>query len=89
MPTSESSAPAPKMRKRGRPAHQHPKTLQFNIRMSQQRRQELDEMCRLGGRPLSYQIEHLISLAKLLIDFCDGNDNLKVVQEQLSKLKSK
>ncbi len=88
MATTEISSAIPKTRKRGRPAHQHPKTLQFNIRMSEQRREELDQMCRLGGRPLSYQIEHLIALAKLLIDFCDGNDNLKVVQEHLSKLKA-
>lgn len=60
------------------------KTLQFNIRMSEEQRAELKEMCQRRGRPLSFQVEHLISLAKLLIEFCDGNDDLKIVEERLA-----
>lgn len=63
------------------------KTLQFNIRMSEEQRAELEEMCRRRGRPLSYQVEHLIALAKLVIEFCDGNDDLEVVQERLAQAK--
>jgi hypothetical protein len=60
------------------------KTLQFNIRMSEEQRAELEEMCRRRGRPLSFQVEHLIALAKLLIEFCDGNDDLKIAEERLA-----
>ena len=41
------------------------KNLRFNIRMSDEQRAELEEMCRRRGRPLSFQVEHLIALAKL------------------------
>ena len=63
------------------------KTLQFNIRMSEEQRAELEEMCRRRGRPLSYQVEHLILLAKLALEFSDGNDDLDVVRERLSQAK--
>jgi len=63
------------------------KTLQYNIRMSEEQRAELEAMCRRRGRPLSFQMEHLISLAKLLIDFCDGNDDLESAQERLATAK--
>jgi len=63
------------------------KTLQYNIRMSEEQRAELEEMCRRRGRPLSFQVEHLIALAKLLIDFCDGNDDLKIAEERLAAAK--
>ena len=65
------------------------KTLQFNIRMSEEQRAELEEMCRRRGRPLSYQVEHLIALAKLLIEFCDGNDDLEIARERLNQVKKK
>ena len=55
--------------------------------MSEEQRAELEEMCRRRGRPLSYQVEHLIALAKLVIEFCDGNDDLEVVQERLAQAK--
>jgi hypothetical protein len=58
------------------------KTRQFNIRMSEEQRTELEEMCERRGRPLSFQVEHLIALAKLPIDFCDGNDDLKNTTER-------
>jgi len=51
--------------------------------MSDEQRAELEEMCRRRGRPLSFQIEHLISLAKLVIEFCDGNDDLEIARERL------
>jgi hypothetical protein len=51
--------------------------------MSDEQRAELDEMCRRRGRRLSFQVEHMISLAKLVIDFCDGNDDLEFVRERL------
>ena len=51
--------------------------------MSEEQRAELEEMCDRRGRPLSYQVEHLIDLAKLVIEFCDGNDDLKNAQERL------
>ena len=63
------------------------KTRQFNIRMSEEQRAELEEMCRRRGRPLSFQVEHLISLAKLLIDFCDGNDDLEIARQRLAEAK--
>ncbi len=65
------------------------KNLRFNIRMSDEQRAELEEMCRRRGRPLSYQVEHLISLAKLLIEFCDGNDDLDLVRERLANAKKR
>ena len=61
------------------------KTRQFNIRMSDEQRAELEEMCRRRGRPLSYQVEHLISLAKMLIEFMDGNDDLELARERLAQ----
>ena len=63
------------------------KTIQFNIRMSDEERAELEELCRRRGRPLSYQVEHLIALAKLLIEFCDGNDDLEIARERLAQAK--
>jgi hypothetical protein len=63
------------------------KTRQFNIRMSEEQRTELEEMCRRRGRPLSFQVEHMIALAKLLIDFCDGNDDLETVRQRLAEAK--
>lgn len=63
------------------------KNLRYNIRMSEEQRAELEEMCRRRGRPLSFQVEHLISLAKLLIEFCDGNDDLKIAEERLAAAK--
>ncbi len=74
-------------RKRRHTANPHPKNLQLNIRMSPERRTELNELCRLGGRPLSYQIEQMVAIAKLTIEFCDGNDNLQYVKEQLATAK--
>jgi hypothetical protein len=65
------------------------KTLQYNIRMSEEQRAELEEMCRRGGRPLSFQVEHLITLAKLVIEFCDGNDDLEIVRERLAAAKKR
>ena len=73
------------IKKRGRPARFVKKPLQFNIRMSVELRQQLDHYAKLGGRPLSYQIEHMIALAKMLIDFCDGSDNLAVVEAKIKK----
>lgn len=72
---------------RGRPVRFTRKPLQFNIRMSVELRQELDHLAKLGGRPLSYQIEHMLALAKMAINFCDGNDNLKIVSDRLAKAK--
>ncbi len=63
------------------------KTRQFNIRMSEDQRAELEEMCERRGRPLSFQVEHLIALAKLLIEFCDGNDDLQNAEERLDQAK--
>ena len=63
------------------------KNLRYNIRMSEEQRAELEEMCRRRGRPLSFQVEHLIALAKLLIEFCDGNDDLKIAEERLATAK--
>ncbi len=63
------------------------KTRQFNIRMSDEQRTELEEMCERRGRPLSFQVEHLIALAKLLIDFCDGNDDLENASGRLEQAK--
>lgn len=39
------------------------------------------------GRPLSYQIEHMFALAKMIIEFCDGSDNLAFVENRLKKAK--
>jgi len=63
------------------------KKLPSNIRMSEEQRAELEEMCRRRGRPLSYQVEHPVALAKLPIEFCDGNDDLKIAQERLTAAK--
>lgn len=63
------------------------KILRFNIRMSEEQRAELEEMCERRGRPMSFQVEHLISLAKLVIDFCDGNDDLQNAEERLTQAK--
>jgi predicted DNA-binding protein len=65
------------------------KNLRFNIRMSDEQRAELETMCSRRGRPLSYQVEHLIALAKLLIEFCDGNDDLEFARERLAVAKKR
>ena len=57
--------------------------------MSEEQRAELEEMCRRRGRPLSFQVEHMIALAKLVIEFCDGNDDLEIVQERLVTAKKR
>jgi predicted DNA-binding protein len=63
------------------------KNLRFNIRMSDEQRAELDELSRRRGRRLSNQVEHLIALGKLLIEFCDGNDDLEAARERLTVAK--
>ncbi|MGH8023351.1 MAG: hypothetical protein ACRED1_07205 [Limisphaerales bacterium] len=63
------------------------KNLRFNIRMSEEQRAELDELSRQHGRRLSNQVEHLITLGKMLVEFCDGNDNLEAVRERLAAAK--
>jgi predicted DNA-binding protein len=63
------------------------KTRQFNIRMSEDLRAELEAMCERRGRPMSFQVEHLIRLAKLLIEFCGGNDDLQLAAERLAQAK--
>ena len=65
------------------------KNIRFNIRMSDEQRAELEAMCRRRGRPLSFQVEHLIALAKLVIEFCDGNDDLEIVQDRLTAAKKR
>ena len=65
------------------------KNLRFNIRMSDEQRAELEEMCRRRGRPLSFQVEHMIALAKLLIEFCDDNDDLEIAKERLAAAKKR
>ena len=55
--------------------------------MTEEQRAELDAMSKRRKRPLSYQVEHLISLAKLLIEFCDGNDDLESAKERLNQAK--
>jgi len=57
--------------------------------MSDEQRSELEAMCRRHGRPLSFQVEHLIALAKLVIEFCDGNDDLEIVRERLAAAKKR
>jgi hypothetical protein len=63
------------------------KNLRFNIRMSDEQRAELDELSRRRGRRLSNQVEHLIALGKLLIEFCDGNDDLEAAHKRLAAAK--
>ncbi len=63
------------------------KNLRFNIRMSDEQRAELDELGRQHGRRLSNQVEHLITLGKMLVEFCDGNDNLEVARQRLAAAK--
>jgi predicted DNA-binding protein len=75
----------PHKRPRGRPLRFKSKTLQFNLRMSKEFRERLDHYAKLGGRPLSYQIEHMVTLASMLVKFCDGSDNLQVVENKLKK----
>ena len=55
--------------------------------MSDEQRAELDELSRQHGRRLSNQVEHLITLGKMLVEFCDGNDNLEVARERLAAAK--
>jgi hypothetical protein len=37
----------------------------------------------------SFQVEHLIAVAQLLIEFCDGNDDLEIVRERLAAAKKR
>lgn len=74
-------------RKRGRPPSPEPKTMQFIFRMTPQLRKELNELCRLGGRPLSHQINHMLAIAAQTIELCGGNDNLKHIEDTLEKAK--
>lgn len=55
--------------------------------MSDEQRAELDALSRRHGRRLSNQVEHLIALGKMLIEFCDGNDNLEAARERLAAAK--
>jgi len=65
------------------------KNLRFNIRMSDEQRAELDELSRRRGRRLSNQVEHLIALGKLLMEFCDGNDDLEEARNRLAVAKKR
>ncbi|HEV2208583.1 MAG TPA: hypothetical protein VG167_07390 [Verrucomicrobiae bacterium] len=56
--------------------------------MSEEQRADLEAICRSRGRPLSYQVEHMIALAKLLIEFCDGNDDLQNAKGRLQLAKA-
>ena len=68
-----------------RPSRAIRKPLQFNLRMSQELRAELDLLAKHGSRPISCQIEHMITLARMAIEFCNGSDNLGVVEDRLKK----
>jgi hypothetical protein len=57
--------------------------------MSDEQRAELDELSRRRGRRLSNQVEHLIALGKLLMEFCDGNDDLEEARNRLAVAKKR
>lgn len=59
----------------------------LSIRMSKDLKREMERMGKRQDRNLSEQIDHMLSLGQMLIHFCDGRDNLEIVEKYLKSLK--
>jgi hypothetical protein len=57
------------------------------LRVSVEWKKELQKICENKGRSMTGHIEHSFKLAKLVTDFCGGNDDLVHVERYLRELR--
>jgi hypothetical protein len=63
------------------------KTFNLILRVSGDWKNELQKICKNKGRTMTGHIEHSLKLAKLVTEFCAGNDDLDHVEYILFKTK--
>ena len=63
------------------------KTFNLILRVSGDWKSELQKICKNKGRTMTGHIEHSLKLAKLMTEFCNGNDDLDYVERLLVDLK--
>lgn len=63
------------------------KTFNLILRVSGDWKSDLQKICKNKGRTMTGHIEHSLKLAKLMTDFCGGNDDLDYVERILGGLK--
>ena len=63
------------------------KTFNLILRVSGDWKSELQKICKNKGRTMTGHIEHSLKLAKLMTEFCGGNDDLDYVERILGDLK--
>lgn len=59
------------------------------LRVSDEWKKELKRICWNKGRTMTGHVEHSLELAKLVTEFCGGNDDLEYIRQYLNELKSK
>ncbi len=63
------------------------KTFNLILRVSGEWKNDLQRICKNKGRTMTGHIEHSLKLAKLVTDFCAGNDDITHVEYVLRDLK--
>ncbi len=63
------------------------KTFNLILRVSGDWKSDLQKICKNKGRTMTGHIEHSLKLAKLMTEFCGGNDDLDHVERLLGGLK--
>lgn len=63
------------------------KTFNLILRVSGDWKHELQKICKNKGRTMTGHIEHSLKLAKLMTDYCGGNDDLDHVERMFSEMK--
>jgi hypothetical protein len=63
------------------------KTFNLILRVSGDWKSELQKICKNKGRTMTGHIEHSLKLAKLMTEFCGGNDDLDHVERIFREMK--
>ena len=63
------------------------KTFNLILRVSGEWKNDLQKICKNKGRTMTGHIEHSFKLAKLVTEFCGGNDDLTHVEHVLRNMK--
>lgn len=63
------------------------KTFNLILRVSGDWKSDLQKICKNKGRTMTGHIEHSLKLAKLVTEFCGGNDDLDHVGQILRDMK--
>ena len=65
------------------------KTSNLMLRVSEEWKRDLERICKNKGRSMTGHVEHALKIAKLVTEFCDGNDDLESVERTLRELREK